>query len=332
MTPDHGLAETSCSHFNKTGAVGRSSRWTVLLAVAAGALAGFTAATVLDRPRAAVASRGPGAPETATEWMSMARRLSEPGSDQALLGALAQALASDTSLFRAIVEEFGRAEERLLRATLRELIVASARPDVLTAGTELTRKSDGLQRGAGFELLARLAPTPESYAMAMRATLEETDPTALAGALMALRPPGLPSNADVRQLLPRFILLAQHSDALVRGHAIQQLASWDKAGEQATPIVLAALSDRDRLVRQAAVGAVMIGGLRSEGLKQALLRVAADRDEDPTSRGSALYALERLPLTDAEQAEHRAAREDVDRFLTTYKEENLNTERQGDHE
>jgi hypothetical protein len=262
----------------------------------------------------------------------MARRVSEPGSDRAVQGALAQALASDTTLFSAIVEDYGRTEERRFRATLRELIAASARPDVLRAGTELTHEARGLQRGAGFELLARLRPTPESYAIAMQAVAEDTDPTALAGALIALRSPGLPSNADARQLLPRFIALAHHPDALVRAHAIQQLSDWDKTGEQATPIVLDALSDPDRLIREAAVGAVMIGGLRSEGLKGALLHTAGNPGEDPMLRGSALQALERFALTDAEQAQYRAGRGELERFAISHDEDNHTQERAGDHE
>ena len=332
MNPDVGVAEISRSYSNQAREPGRPSRWTVLLAVAAGALAGFVAANLLRRPAAALASPGASAPHTATAWMSMARRLSEPGSDRALQGALAQALASDTTLFTAIVNEYGRAEDRPFRATLRELIVASARPDVLGAGTELTHEARGLQRGAGFELLARLRPTPERYAMATRAVVEEADPTALAGALMALRSPGLPSNADARQLLPRFLVLAHHPDALVRGHAIQQLSDWDKAGEQATPIVLDALSDPDRVVREAAVGAVMIGGLRSEGLKGALLHTAGNPGEDPTIRGSALLALERFALTDAEQARYRAGQDELERFAMAHREENHTQERVGDHE
>jgi hypothetical protein len=259
--------------------------------------------------------------------MAMARRLSEPGSDRTPQDAMAQALASDAALFTTVVEEYGRTEDRLLRATLRELIVGSARPDLSRAGEELTRGARGLQRGAGFELLARLRPTAESYAMAMRAVFEETDPTALAGALMALRPPGLQSNADARLLLPRFIALAHHPDALVRAHAIQRLSDWDKPGEQATPIVLGALSDAERVVREAAVGAVMIGGLRSEGLKGALLRTADNAGEDPTIRGSALFALERFALADAEQVQYRASRAELERFAMSHKEENHTQER-----
>ena len=330
MNPDIGIEETSCSHSNRARQAGRSSRWTVLLAVAAGALAGAVATNLLARPPAALAAQPASAPHTATAWMSMARRLSEPGADRALQGALVQALASDTPLFRTIVEEYGRTAERRSRATLRELIVASARPDVSGAGMELAHDTRGLQRGAGFELLARLRPTPEQYAMAMRAVFEDTDPTALAGALMALHSPGLPSNADARQLLPRFIGLTHYPDPLVRGHAIQQLSDWDKSGEQATPIVLEAVSDPDRLVREAAVGAVMIGGLHSEDLKRALLRTAGNSGEDPTLRGSALQALDRFPLTDAEQAQFRAGQDELERLSKTLEEES-HTRKVGDH-
>jgi hypothetical protein len=241
---------------------------------------------------------------------------------------LSEALARDTTLFSAIVQEYGRTEQRPFRAALRDLIIGSARPDVLGAGIQLTREPTGLQRGAGFELLAGLPPTPERHTMAMRAAFEETDPTALVGALMALRPRGVPSNADAGRLLPRLIALSHHADAVVRGHAIQQLSSWDKVGEQAIPIVLASLSDGERVVREAAVGAVMIGGLRSEGLKGALLHTAGDPSEDPTIRGSALFALERFALTDAEQAQYHTAQNALYRLAMSNKNESHTQERQ----
>lgn len=333
MTPDADHPEMSRSDSNKARDTGRPSRWMVLLAMAASALVGFVAAHLLERPTAALASRGAGAPHTvtaprtATAWMSMARRQSEPGSDRASDGALAQTLAGDTTLFRAIVDEYGRTDERPFRATLRELIVASARPDLPATGMELTRDVRGLRRGAGFELLARLRPSAETYAMAMRAVVEESDPTALAGALMALRSPGLPPNADARKLLPRFLELTQHPDPLVRGHAIQQLSDWDKTGDQATPIVLEALSDADQLVRQAAVGAVMVGGLRSNALKGALLRTATNPGEELTTRGSALHALGRFALTDAEQARYHAGQEELERFAMKHNEQRHSQQR-----
>src|ERR1041384_3849753 len=159
VTPDVAVPETSRSRPRKTG------RWTVVLAAAAGALAGFAAASLLDGPAEALASREVSAPQTATAWIATARGLREPGADHALERALSEALARDTTLFSAIVQEYGRTEQRPFRAALRDLIIGSARPDVLGAGIQLTREPTGLQRGAGFELLAGLPPTPERHTM-----------------------------------------------------------------------------------------------------------------------------------------------------------------------
>jgi hypothetical protein len=318
MSSEIGVREITRSYFNTAPEPRPDSRWTMLLAVLAGGVAGFVVANLLGQPTTDRAAPDITLQQTPSAWMSRARRLSEAQPDPAVQRVLTHALASNTALFAAIADEYGRVEERRFRVTVRELIVASARPDLFAAGTRLTNGAQALQRAAGFELLARLRPTRESYALAMRAVKEETDPTALAGALMALRHPSLPANADARGLLPRFVALARHPDALVRGHAIQQLSDWDKGGEQATPIVVDAISHPDRLVREAAIGAVMIGGLRSERLKQALLQTAGNPAEDPTIRGSALHALERFVLTDGEQARYHAGKEKLERLTAQH--------------
>lgn len=290
-------------------------RRALALAVLVGALGGFAAASLVGRSSAAVAPAVRAAPHDAAAWLALARRADAPGADPGVQGALAQALAHDAALFDAIVDELGRTADRPFRATLRELVAASGRPDVAQAATRLAQGPHALQRGVGFELLARLRPTEPAYALALQGVREETDPVALAGALVALRPPGVPSNADTADMLPRFAALAHHADALVRAHAIQQLADWDKTGDAAAPVVTAALSDADRVVREAAVGAVMIGGLRSDPLKDALLREIGNAAEDPGIRGSALQALTRFVLSDAEQARYRAAAQRLERIF-----------------
>jgi hypothetical protein len=201
---------------------------------------------------------------------------------------------------------------------MRQLLAATSSPDVNAAAIELANRDSSLPRAAGLELLAVLQPSSESYALAMRGVATATDPDVLAAALFALKPPGPSTQTDARTMLPRLVELTRDPDALVRAHAVQQIAEWDKIGDQATPIVQRAFLDGDGTVRKAAVGAVMIGQLRSDGLKLALLRVISEPTEDLVTRAAALNALERFSVTEDELTTYLARRRDIERLAMTH--------------
>jgi HEAT repeat protein len=91
------------------------------------------------------------------------------------------------------------------------------------------------------------------------------------------------------------------------------VAEWDKRGDDATPLVLRGLDDEAPIVRQAAVGAVMLGRLGSDDVKRALLRRLEAPGEEPVVQGAALFALQRFALSDAEQTVFLARRRELER-------------------
>jgi hypothetical protein len=312
MSSDPTATLPSCSPGPARAA--RQVSWPIAgLAVIAAALGGFGVGRRGGHAAGAPAGPVARAPLSAEAWLAKAATAGDRAPEPGLRQELVASLADSPALRAAVLDHYRREPRRPARAVMREMLAASPSPELTASALALARADEPLARASGFELLAVGGPSPEAFAVAMPAVVNERDPAALAGALMALRPPGLPSQAETRSLLPRLIELTGHSDPVVRAHAVQQLAEWDKPGDLAAPLVRQALSDGDRLVRQAAVGAVMIGQLRSDGLKQALLKVIDDPAEDPVTRSGALHILERFPLTEDERASYLAQRGALER-------------------
>jgi hypothetical protein len=282
----------------------------VLCALVTGALGGFTAAGYRHRHLAGPDS---GAPHLSAEaWLARAATSVDRAVSPALRQELVGSLTGDPALRKALTEHYGREARRPYRITIKDMLAASPAPEIATAALDLAGQSDGVARAAGLELLGALEPTAEALALARRA-LNEADAGVLVGALQALRPLGPPPQGEARAVLPRLIELTRHPDTLVRAHAVQRVADWDKLGDEATSVVLHAISDGDKLVRQAAIGAVMIGQLRSDAVKLALLGIVSDAAEDLTARGASLFALQQFSLTDEEQARYVAVRDELER-------------------
>ena len=283
----------------------------VVCALVLGALGGFTAA---QRAAASGASaRAANVPRSVEDWLARAATSVDKVVNPALREELVASLTSDPALRKEVIEHFGREARRPYRITIKDVLAASRTPETTAVALDLAKRDDTIARAAGLELLAALEPSTEALALARRAIENETDAEVLAGALMALRPLGPPPQGEARAMMPRLIELTRHPDSLVRAHAVQSVADWDKVGDQTTTVALRAMSDGDRLVRQAAIGAVMIGRLRSDDVKQALLRVLGDPAEDPTARGASMFALQQFSLSDVEQARYVALRDELER-------------------
>lgn len=313
MSSDPTAAVPSYSRSQTPRAARQVPWWIALSAVVAAALGGVGVGRRAGDPAATPAAHVARAPLSAEAWLAKAATAGGRAPDPALRQELVASLEGNPTLRTEVLDHYRREARRPARAVIREMLAASPSPELEAAALALARADDPLARASGFELLAVAEPSAAAFALAMPAVVAERDPAALAGALMALRPPGLPSQAETRSLLPRLIELTDHPDALVRAHAVQQVAEWDRTGEQAAPFVRRALADGDRLVRQAAVGAVMIGQLRFDGLKQALLKLLDDPTEDPVTRSGALHILERFPLTEDERASYLAQRDALER-------------------
>jgi hypothetical protein len=183
---------------------------------------------------------------------------------------------------------------------LRELLLGAHVPDLRARALQMATAAEADTRAAGFGLLARQEADAASHQAASRAVLEEQDASALGSALAALNLESKPTNRETARMLPRLVALTGHPDPLVRAHALQRLVEWDLENRFSSTAVRDGLTSPDAIVRKAAVGAALIGGLRDVMLKEGLLRLLASGDEEPVTRGAAMQALERVALSDEE--------------------------------
>lgn len=303
----------------------RVSTRSVLLGVVLGIGPGFLLSHALGRGGVANGgARRPPHPGLATDlpaagvmdveqWLARFEAIDWNRPDGARLGELQQALGSNSALRNRVLSLYRETSDLQRRGVLRRMLTADASPEVGGYALKMAAGTDVRDRAAGFELLAGLPPTGESTALVKRALESERDAAALAAVLLALQPRVPPSPAEIADMVPRFLKLVRHESALVRAHSIQLVAEWDRGGKTAEPVIAEALSDPAPLVRQAAVGAIMVGQIRSDRLKSGLLHTVGNSAEELQTRFGAQHALERFDLSAEEHKAYLLARNDVEK-------------------
>ena len=236
--------------------------------------------------------------------------------DPARMAPIEKELPRNAALRQALIGEFRKATEMGSKAIMAQLLVSSARDEMFKQAALWVRSADAGERADGFALWMAFPPTPEAYAAALQAIDTEQDEKALTFALLALRPEILPSRQAAQSVVPKLVRLTAHDAPLVRAHALQQLAEWDKTTAVSGPLVAKALGDRDTSVRQAAIGAVMIGSIRSDEVKGLLIDLLANEQEDLRLRASAINAIEHFSLAQPEHQRYVAARVRVGELLS----------------
>jgi hypothetical protein len=307
----------------------RRQSWSILSGVALGAALGFTIARGVDQravakgalrpsPSSSIAAEPSDVPEDIEfdAWRTRFEAADWDHPDGGELGRLQHALAANAALRPRVVDMYRRERDPRVRSALRRMLTSDAAPDVTARALELAKAADKQDQAAGFELMTDLPPSFEARTLAKDALSKERDPAVLAAVLLALRPRVPPSPAEIDDMLPRFLALVHHDAPLVRAHAVQLLAEWDRAGRTAERVTAEALSDSAPLVRQAGVGAVMLGQIRSDRLKAALLDVVRNPTEDIQTRFGAQQALERFDVSREEYTLYMAARDDIERIAS----------------
>lgn len=298
----------------------------IVLVMVFGAGLGFTFAHAMDKRAAAKGLEGSASPSslaasndtappplTIEAWLAGFEAINWERPDGARLAELQKALATDPSLHGTVLNAYRTKTDPRMRNVLRRMLTADASPELAARAVEMATSDDLLDRTTGFELMSELPPSGESTVLAKRALGQEHDAAVLAAVLLALRPRIPPSPHDIQQMLPRFQKLLDHESALVRAHSVQLIAEWDRAGATAERTTARALTDEATLVRQAAVGAVMIGQLRSAPVKAGLLAAVQNSEEEIQTRFAAHQALERFDLSAEEYENFMRARRDIEK-------------------
>ena len=307
-------SEALSKAFHRRSASGAVLALAVAAVIGAFIGAGLTRLSRHDMPAARAASQPPGERSTSgEEWLARLSTASWKDLGTSDRQEWTHAAAQSKPLRAELIRRYAKERDKDEGIALRDALAEISTPDVVAAALQLADSSTAAERAAGLRLLVRFPPNLKAYEIARRLLPVERDPAVLAGALMNLRPEELPSSSESRAMVAQIVSFIHHADPMVRAHSIQMLAEWDKEGAVAAPAVLEALSAPDPLVRQAAVGAVMVGQLRSEALKKAMVKLLSRPGEDIVTKGGVLQALERFPLSDEEHAVFLSTQRELER-------------------
>jgi len=179
---------------------------------------------------------------------------------------------------------------------------------------DLADDDDPERRRDAFEVL-RIAErkVPEVRQVVMRALATEQDVEILSNAIGAMRP-GIASASESAAVMEQLRKFAEHSDPQVRAQSVRGLVDWDKSGES-IGVLQRALADEALEVRGAAVYSILENRVRSEELKQMLMRIASAPEESPGLRTNAVIALERYSLSSDEYARILQSAMDADALM-----------------
>lgn len=233
-------------------------------------------------------------------------------SDEQFEAMFAQ-LAADPELLRALLEQMSAETdpERLKRLT--QLVGKLDNGVITEAAREMLNSGNPEAQLAALDLL-RQTQANNSIARDLLVDVinAEQDPRVLNVALNAFSTPGSIS-ADQRQgILNNVTDLAGHYDANVRARSYSLLATWTDT-DALTPVIVAGLSDPDAGVRSNVAHSLLGYDFPDDSVRDELIRVAEDPNEERSTRQASLHALGRMSLTEDQRTRLRLASEDVSR-------------------
>ena len=233
-------------------------------------------------------------------------------SDEQFEAMFAQ-LAADPELLRALLEQMSAETdpERLKRLT--QLVGKLDNGVITEAAREMLNSGNPEAQLAALDLL-RQTQANNSIARDLLVDVinAEQDPRVLNVALNAFSTPGGIS-ADQRQgILNNVTDLAGHYDANVRARSYSLLATWTDTAEL-TPVIVAGLSDPDAGVRSNVAHSLLGYNFPDDSVRDELIRVAEDPNEERSTRQASLHALGRMSLTEDQRNRLRLANDDVTR-------------------
>lgn len=229
------------------------------------------------------------------------------GSQDAIRARVVNDAAFRRYLFDNVVQE-----KELDRRGMLLAVLAAARHDEIRnqALAWVNAGSPELRRQA-FVLLQSYDPTaPEVQQAVMQAMRQESSPEVLREAIRTL-PVDVAMAGDAEGVAARLKILLTNTDDAVRSESLVQLVRWEADAGVLQSAVLAGLKDVSAQVRQASLAVLESTGIRAEPVKQALLVIAENAQEDFGARMEALARLNAYRLSDDERRRFKVARDVV---------------------
>ena len=224
----------------------------------------------------------------------------EAGSTDADFYRDAARLRADPDAFALLVDAFRAEADPARLARLASLLGEVGHPDLVAIGSDMVASGNAASRNAGLDLLRHIQPDDEAAREVLVGLLaSESDPAVLKSVIDAVSVPGEGAEG-AGELVAQLVPLTRHESPAVRRNGVTVLSRW-ASDENVTPVLRAALDDTDRGVRSSAVYAFVDYPLVDESVREDLLAVLENPDEEAGIRAGALLALQRAGL-DGEQA------------------------------
>lgn len=166
----------------------------------------------------------------------------------------------------------------------------------------IQKKSSPLDKINGINLIVHSGLDVSPYQEQFRDILfSESDSHVLITVVLALVRPEIPAPALRQRIVNKLHELSFSPSKILRGVAVKKLAEWDGDGQVLREDILRLMSDQDTEVRVAAIQASTIGRSTFHiSIKNRLVQMLADVNEDPVVRGEAWNALYNYDLNENE--------------------------------
>ncbi len=204
---------------------------------------------------------------------------------------------TDPERLKRLTQLIGKLDDTLVTEAAREMLY-SGNPDAQLAALDMLRQTQGGNSTARDVLVDVIGV--------------EQDPRVLNVALNAFATPGAISGAQRQGILDNVSNLATHYDANIRARSYSLLATYTDSAAM-TPTILQGLNDPDPKVRGKVAHSLLGYNYPDDSVREELIRVAENSNEQKSTRQASLQALGRMSLTEEQRARLRLANEDVSR-------------------
>jgi len=230
----------------------------------------------------------------------------DPLSDQDY-AALLKRLRQEPEFLASLLEEYRLNTDPVRAKRLATLFGDLRNPEIVQTAATLVYSGNPDSQRMGLDLLSRLQPhDDEARSIAMDLLASETDPGLLVATLNVFATPAAGASTDHRELLlDNLNLLATHQHPLVRSHSISLIGRWGDGTD--SNHLIAGLTDTSSVVRARSASALKKAVNPGTSVISGLLAVAEDSSEIKTTRQSALYSLQNMPMDDEARRRYEQA-------------------------
>lgn len=226
---------------------------------------------------------------------------------------LVSRLQADSSARLQLLQQFMKVSGSPLGRTLSQVLAMSSlgtdSPELKAAALQLLRDGSTEQRLNALQILGSVGGNEQLTRARVLDVLSmdaNTNPTLAIAALSTLNRQGVVSQADRQAVLKTVFPFTKSSDPQVRNTSLQMLSLWAGSDPAALQTFTEAASDADLNVRSFAVSALGQGKFTYPQVRDTLLSVLQNPDENVDVKASAQQVLEAYPLDEQALAVYQA--------------------------